>query len=191
MTTREGPFGPIDQDIGLYSEVSARRDTAYVLGATSIMRLNDVLIEMGAGQYVYSLYKAGKRFPDVVRDLWGENEPVACLALRTLAGDDRYHVRADVAAGMPAYVLEIWEALSSDASLSVRQSLAWNTFTPARYLAKLSNDPEELVRYAVAHNRNTPRDVLLWLGRIDEDNNDQDSSTHVRHRAHATLSGKT
>jgi HEAT repeat protein len=129
-------------------------------------------------------------FATAMQTVWTIKKPLALAALRILAGDDRYHVRADLAAWIPEPMPDVFEQLAHDPSLSVRQAIAKNVHTPALLLMRLADDKEEIVRYAAAHNIKTPHATLAWLARVDPDGVDQDLSVHVRQRARATLGGR-
>ena len=175
-------------DQGTESEVSSMRVNGMALGASTFSRIEWVLSDLGAVGLIPLIDKTSVR--NTLKVLHVKHRRTARRVVRILASDGRFHVRADIAANVPFFTIDIFEMLVHDAALSVRSALAWNPVTPKSYLSRLARDVDEIVRYVVAMNPKTDTRDIRWLARTDEEGIDQDSSISVRHRAGLTLHEK-
>lgn len=166
------------QDEGTEPDVPDLRVNGYALGASSQKRLARVLDDLGHPEWL--LYPNDPTaFEKILGAVLKQSSTVFESAIRTLATDGRFHVRADLASKLPIMVQDVVDSLARDPSSSVRAALVSNSCLSPKMLVQLSRDDDELVRYGVAVHRNTPRTTLLILS--------EDVSIHVAQRAQKTL----
>ena len=134
------------------NEVTAILVNGFVLGCSAEDRLAAVLDINFFTSLSESVEKRECSFANALTRLYSTSPTECADIVRVLSYDERWNVRAAVAAHAPSFMAEVFWPLAVDQIMCVRVAIASNLRTPIALLRRLARDPDHVVRYAVAQN---------------------------------------